>query len=179
MAEPKRVASGKVKVGIPLMITGGKKNYDDFHYKYTETGKYKAPPKAGTTTIQLPKDYEAKPIQFKEKIRYILDRNFCPDCDRTDRPRSGGTINSVPITEPFPGLDLKPYDIIISYQCQDCFENALWGRNIALPGDGTLDEYRLKMLRYNRMEANVQSYLRNRLMAGTGFTKIKQDGDRD
>lgn len=175
----RRKHAGDTKVGLPLLITDGKKRWEKFHYDYTTLGKYKPKPKAGTYPLKL-KSPNAYPA-LEKKFKYHLPRNFCPCCDRTDRPtgpEAGGAPNMMTVTDPLPGTGLTPDDIMIGYKCQDCIIDAFYGKKtltFVAAGGRDLTEYELKQLANERMRRNAMEYLRSALTRGSGYEKIFDD----
>lgn len=105
------------------------------------------------------------------RIKFKLPRNFCPDCNRTDRQHKEGAINMWTMYDGAPEFGLQPEDIVITFWCQECQQHALYGKQIVIPGmeknvnPEELDEWRKKQIRNIRMDRNIEAYVRNRLTA--------------
>lgn len=183
----KRVASGGVKAGLPLILTGGRARHEAFKYNFTDPGKFKKKKKFGETPLHE----QCKPMNempggaIKEKFHFVIPPNVCIDCNRIDRPRgpgSGGFINMIPIEdETYAGLGLIPGRVVVTCWCQDCVEGHEFAKKnmpivqgddlpeaLVLPESlqvppEEIDEWRLNMMRHNRMQRNMIDYLRNNI----------------
>jgi len=158
----RRVGAGGVKSGLPLLITGGKKRYDEFHWLFNTFGRVKKKPQLGE--LSLKDQGKAKPKgprqEFEERLRYCLPRSFCPDCAEHDRPSEQGMFNLWCIEEPIPGLDLRPGHVVVSTWCQECLVAYRSGKiRGTVLADGLTDEARAAALN-TRMEAHTLDYLR-------------------
>ena len=185
----KRVASGGVKSGLPLILTGGKLRHDAFHYNFTDPGKFKK--KAPWGTEKLSKALEGQPKlkthEVAEKLKFRIPANFCVDCCRSDRPvgdGAGGFLNLRAIdSDEYAGLGLVPGTVVLTVWCQSCFEADKFSKNniaicqgndlpkgldmppqMSIPPE-ELDECALNRLRFNRMQRNMIEYLRNQIVA--------------
>ena len=166
----RRVNAGGQKAGLPLIITGGQKRYDIFHYNFSDKGKIGKRPKQGEDPIP-----QASSVQHKRdiahRLKFKLPRNFCADCNRTDREHEKGAINVWNMTDGFQEAGLYPDDVVVTFWCQKCQMNALWGKKIALPGDEKcpmppedLDDWRKKQIRHCRMDRNIAEYIRSAIL---------------
>jgi hypothetical protein len=168
-SDVKRVSSGGVKSGLPLIITGGQKRHDLFHYNFSDKGKYKKQPRPGEVEIRVNAQIPAK--QLQENLKFKLPRNFCPDCNRMDREHKEGSINVWTMVDGERGVDLLPGDVVISFWCQECQMNALYGKKIEIPSTANplcpeeLDDWRKSQIRQVRMDRNIGEFVRNRLIA--------------
>lgn len=178
----RRVNAGGQKAGLPLIITGGKARFDAFHYNFTDKGKYKKQPRPGEVELRV-KDTQPKRELF-EKIKFKLPRNFCPDCNRTDLAHEKGVINVWTMYDGAPDLGLQPNDVIVSFWCQQCQMNGLYGKRIKIPGEENglnpegMDEWRKAQIRQVRMDRNIEAYIRNRLLAGDTSIVIDEEFKR-
>lgn len=171
-----RVGAGLKKVGLPLIIPGGMKRFNDFHQMITP-GQLKRPVGAGKAPLK--KQTEGQRLarkEFAEKLRYWLPRDFCPDCNRTGRPHKGGAVNVCMVEHGDISIDLRPMELVITVWCQDCQMTALYsdsniakvrvnqGRN----GKKSLSEDTqiAAAIRKERMETNYKAYIRAKLLAG-------------
>lgn len=174
----RRINAGGQKAGLPMIITGGSARHKEFHYQFTDPGKFKRKdPKAGTD-FSVMGDVPMRATA--EKLRYRLPFSFCPDCDKTTIPIEKAKILGIwMVSEIHEDIDLKPGETILHCKCQDCIDDELWGTsNIEIPGDDpALDEWRLKQIRSNRMERNLVSFVRNRLLAND-FSIVIQPEER-
>lgn len=165
----RRVSPQGVSSNFPLIITGGQKRHDLFHYNFSDKGKYKKQPRPGEVEVRVNSKQDAKFLT--EKLRYQLPRTFCPDCNRVDRPPEGGAINVWTMVDGERDVDLHPGDVVISVWCQECQMHCLYGKKIELPNNSNplcpedLDEWRKSQIRQVRMDRNIASFIRNRLIA--------------
>lgn len=104
--------------GSVAIRPSGLRTASDFLDQMT-LGKVKEPERPFSKPLKEPTFQQQA---TKERIRMILPRNFCPDCDRTDRPLTGGAINPNVFLEDRPHIRLKANQIFISFLCQECLE---------------------------------------------------------
>jgi len=179
----KRVGAGGVKSGLPLIITGGQKRHDLFHYNFSDLGKFKKQPRPGEVELRVSDKVPQR--ELMEKIKYVLPRNFCPDCNRTDRMKVGGACNMWTMHDGESKVDLKPGDVVVSIWCQECQMTALYAdKKIQLPGNQEIapenyDEWRLKQIRQIRMDRNIAEFIRNRLIAGDTSIRPYRQGEKE
>lgn len=171
----KRKHAGTTRAGLPLIMPGGYKKWNDFHEQFTDKRTYKKNPYPGEVELNI-KD-SAKSGDIAELVHYVLPRNFCPDCDRTDRLHEAGALNMITIDEPMPGMDLRPGDVVLVCWCQECQMNDLKGTALIIPGmdDPDMDEWRKRMIRQNRMARNIQNYIQQALLAGEYSIRVPED----
>lgn len=178
----RRRMSGQVKPGLPLIITGGSARHKEFQYQFTEPGKFKKPSRAiydQSENFDIQKTVNIKGTA--EKLRYRLPFNFCPDCDRTDIPREKAVWLGIwMIGEQHKEVDLKPDETVVHTKCIDCVKAEASGTaTIELAtGDDDYDEWRLRQIRANRMERNIISYIRNRLLANDTRIVVSEEERR-
>lgn len=174
----RRRNAGGVKVGLPLIITGGKKRHEEFQELVSPDKKIKRKEDPRTVTLDkqvdpaLQKQMRQSRRDFAEKLRYWLPREFCPDCGEHDRPHEGGAINVVDWNEPRPDLDIRPGEIVLSTWCQRCQMSFRLGPGIAIAHDmeqatqGMADpedsEYMKRLMVQNRMQKNIEDFIRCR-----------------
>lgn len=161
----KRRNAGGIKSGLPLIITGGMERHREFQYLFTDPGKFKKKNPKDGVDLSVIKTRQMKDVA--EKLKYLLPIHYCPDCDSNMIVREKAKVLGMwAVAEPHPEVHLVPGEVIIHIKCQDCIDHELWGRkNLLITGDDEFDEYRLRMVTQNRMERNLVSYVRNRLMA--------------
>lgn len=172
----RRKGAGAIKVGLPLLMPGGRKRWNSFHEKFTDKPLYKSQPKPGEVELHVDKTLPHREIA--EKIRYRLPRNFCPDCNRTDRAHVKGALNMFSLQEPEPGLDIYPGEIVLCCWCQDCQDDDLNAKTkLVIPGmdDPDMDEWRKRMIRQNRMERNIIEYIRAKRMSNDTSIVIRPE----
>jgi hypothetical protein len=164
VADPvRRVGAGGVSTNFPLIITGGRKRYDLFHYNFTEPGKYPKNPRPGEVDLKV--SAKVPKLEIADKIKYKLPRNFCPDCNRTDRMHEKGAINVWTMYDGSIDFDLVPGDAVITFWCQECQMYDFYGSKIQLPNTSGMDiegydEWRKRQIRQCRMDKNIVEYLR-------------------
>lgn len=177
----KRVGGGGVKTGLPLIITGGKSRFDLFHDNFSGKGRYKKQPRPGEVELNVTGKVEKRDLA--DKVKFALPRNFCPDCNRTDRMHVQGSINVWTMydggqNQEF-GPYLKPGEVVITFWCQECQNHEFYGLKIIIPGmeDGPegLDEWRKKQIRQIRMDRNIADFIRSRVTTGDQSIVVSQE----
>jgi hypothetical protein len=192
----KRVASGGVKDGLPLILTGGRARHDAFHFNFTDPGKFKK--KEAWGKAKLRETLKGQPTlpksEVAEKLKFVIPANFCIDCCRSDRPTDGGFLNLKAIADDeYAGIGLIPGNVVLTVWCQDCFDRDQFSKkNLAIcQGDDIpqdvivpkqidvppeeMDEYALNKIRGNRMHRNMIDYLRNQIMARNPTIYVQAD----
>lgn len=175
----RRKHAGETKVGLPLIMTGGRKRWDEFHYQFTDREKFKKQPRPGEVELTVSSKFETR--EMANKIKFKLPRHFCPDCNRNDRAHEQGAINMWTMYDGAPEFGLLPEDVVITFWCQECQMAALYGKQIVIPGmeqgidvEG-MDEWRKKQIRNIRMDRNIESFIRNRLAANDSSIIVSEE----
>lgn len=162
----RRRNAGSITGKSPLIITGGAARHAEFHYQFTEPGKFKRKPQ-GEMDFSVLGQVGVK--EAAERVKYRLPWNYCPDCDRNDIPRHKAKwLGLWMVSEPHENISLVPGDTLVHTKCADCVDAEVTGKvDLELPiqGDESVQEYYLNQIRANRMERNICSYVRNCLMA--------------
>lgn len=175
----RRRNAGSVKAGLPLIITGGSQRNAEFHYQFTEPGKFKK--KNNDMDFEVLKSVPIK--ESMSKVKYRTPWNFCPDCNRTNVPREQAKWLGIwMVSEPHEVIHMVPGDTLVHTKCQSCIDDEVIGRtDIALPHgmyDEAMDEWRLQLIRANRMERNLVSFIHSRLQAND-FSVVVSEQERE
>lgn len=114
-----------------LILPDGYKKFQEDIYKFTP-GKFEG--RKLRREVGYQPTSEPEKIESKRYVGWVLPKNFCPDCERTDiTPKYGldGTLRLNPgITEleqPMPEIDLTIGDVIWNWICHDCMDRENWG----------------------------------------------------
>lgn len=176
-----RAGAGGTKAGsVGLRLNGGKAA-SDFVDKLTP-GKYKQPPRPFERTVSESDTFKRQETPYN--LCMMLPRNFCADCDRTNRPTdpltAGGTIN-LNVFDQKDRLDLgiklgtggKMMQAVISFLCQEC--NMAYRAGINDPGKEIwqADVHGIQSTktknnagRLVRIKANTEAYIKAMRLSG-------------
>lgn len=164
----RRRNAGGIKPGLPMIITGGSALHKEFHYQFTDPGKFKKKNVFHEDKLSLQVQGQMTVRETIVKARYRLPFNFCPDCNKNDkRLEEVQWIGVWMVADPHEEIDLNPGETIIHCKCAACVEADKVGKvDIEIPTDSPeIDEWRKSQITQNRMERNLVSYIRNRLAA--------------
>lgn len=159
----------KSGLGVPAIRPRGLARASKFADDFTP-GKLKKPKKAFEEEIpESPLNAFKK--EMREKIAMFLPRNFCPDCDKTNRPNKGGVINVNFYDKDMPHLGLKAFEIVIDILCQECVERTMHEQQEQDPAnaliiDGITMAERKSMERSVRIKSNREAFIKAKLLAG-------------
>lgn len=175
----KRAGAGGVKVGVPGIRPSGSQVFKDFH-EMTSTGRNKK--KAGMMQAPVEDLSQHTKREMAQNVKYWLPRNFCADCDRVNRPESGGTLNMHFYDKDMPHLRLKANQGYLSSFCQECcMKHMKASRNpvkvMGIKGETSLAQIHAEE-RKKRIEKNTQSFIKVMLMTGREedilWSKVKE-----
>jgi len=175
-----RAGAGGTKVGSVGIRPQGLKKANDI-VDYLTPGKFEK--RKGNFTQEI--DFDgAKKQAVPHQIIIKLPRNFCPDCDRQDRPHEGGALNMSTYNEDRPDLGLKAGELLASSFCQECLSKYQAQCNdpaqkLLLPSlQGTKSQkQRVDAERMVRVKKNTENYIR--VMRLTSHWEIYTDGRTD
>ena len=126
--------------------------------------------------LEVPKGI--RPAQhIPEKLKAVLPRSFCPDCNRNDRPvdpvTAGGILNIGVAPVDWPHLRLQRGDIFLSAVCDECVRKFKedkykpeYGLLIAKASGIATNKQERDTQRVARMAKNTESFIRSRITAG-------------
>ena len=120
--------------------------------------------------LEVPKNAHNTETGFRLKI--MLPRTFCPDCDKTDRPEEGGAVNINIFMEEKHSISVKPGDALISFFCQACcnkFTESQKGvasdLSLVTSSGGIAKKKEIDAAeRLVRIKANTEAYIRCKLL---------------
>lgn len=115
-----RAGAGGTKAGLVGIRPQGLKKANEIVDFFTP-GKVKMPDRPFEKPLDNPTDGKRAETPFTLVI--MLPRNYCPDCDRSNRPagdNAGGAVNVSFWSEERVDLGVKAMDSMISFFCQEC-----------------------------------------------------------